>query len=173
MYTLLYKNRATSHEFFKFSSMRLPFDVRHILFANAEQHGVEQNFFFLITFKRYQVQLQILNDLEKTIKQDGILVTKEYVKGRKNVYSHPAISDYNRTTDSANKTVVTLVKIITTLRDRQDDDEPDPLLEILSGRVTSTGNLRTENGAKKKIYDSQQSENASAEPHFEKENSTR
>ena len=99
----------------------------------AEQHGVEQNFFFLTTFKRYQVQLQILNDLEKTIKQDGILVTKEYVKGRKNVYSHPAISDYNRTTDSANKTVVTLMKIITTLRDRQDDG-PDPLLEILNGR---------------------------------------
>ena len=139
----------------------------------AEQHGVEQNFFFLTTFKRYQVQLQILNDLEKTIKQDGILVTKEYVKGRKNVYSHPAISDYNLTTVSANKTVVTLMKIITTLRDRQEDDEPDPLLEILSGRVTSTGNLRTENGANKEIYDLQQSENASIEPHFEKENSTR
>ena len=100
----------------------------------AEKHGVEQNFFFLTTFKRYQVQLQILNNLEKTIKQDGILVTKEYVKGRKNVYSHPAISDYNRTTDSANKTVVTLMKIITTLRDRQEDDDPDPLFEILNGR---------------------------------------
>ena len=82
----------------------------------AEQHGVEQNFFFLTTFKRYQVQLQILNDLEKTIKEDGILVTKEYVKGRKNVYSHPAISDYNRTTDSANKNVSTLMKIILSLR---------------------------------------------------------
>ena len=139
----------------------------------AEQHGVEQNFFFLTTFKRYQVQLQILNDLEKTIKQDGILVTKEYVKGRKNVYSHPAISDYNRTTDSANKTVVTLMKIITTLRDRQYDNGPDPLLEILSGRVEPTCNSRTENGANKEIYDSRQSENASAEPHFEKENSTR
>ena len=100
----------------------------------AEKHGVEQNFFFLTTFKRYQVQIGILNDLEKTIREEGTLVTKEYVKGRKNVYSHPAISDYNRTTDSANKTVVTLMKIITTLRDRQDDDEPDPLLEILSGR---------------------------------------
>ena len=139
----------------------------------AEQHGVEQNFFFLTTFKRYQVQLQILNDLEKTIKQNGILVTKEYVKGRKNVYSHPAISDYNRTTDSANKTVVTLMKIITTLRDRQDDDGPDPLLEILGGRVALASNSRTENCANKKIYDLQQSETASAEPHFEKENSTR
>ena len=137
----------------------------------AEQHGVEQNFFFLTTFKRYQVQLQILNDLEKTIKQDGILVTKEYVKGRKNVYSHPAISDYNRTTDSANKTVVTLMKIITTLRDRQENYGPDPLLEILGGRAALAGNLQTENGANKEIYDSQQSETASAEPHFEKENS--
>ena len=26
------------------------------------------------------------------------------------------------------------MKIITTLRDRQSDDEPDPLLEILTGR---------------------------------------
>ena len=108
----------------------------------AEKHGVEQNFFFLTTFKRYQVQIGILNDLEKTIREEGTLVTKEYVKGRKNVYSHPAISDYNRTTDSANKTVVTLLKIITTLRDRQDDDEPDPLLVILTGRGTRAGDSR-------------------------------
>lgn len=108
----------------------------------AEKHGVEQNFFFLTTFKRYQVQIGILNDLERTIREEGTLVTKEYVKGRKNVYSHPAISDYNRTTDSANKTVVTLMKIITTLRDRQSDDEPDPLLEILSGRGTRAGDSR-------------------------------
>lgn len=100
----------------------------------AERHGVESNFFFLTTFKRYQVQIGILNDLEQTIKEAGILVTKEYVKGRKNVYSHPAIQDYNRTTDSANKTVVTLMKIITVLRDRKENDEPDPLLEILSGK---------------------------------------
>lgn len=105
----------------------------------AERHGVESNFFFLTTFKRYQVQIGILNDLEQTIKEAGILVTKEYVKGRKNVYSHPAIQDYNRTTDSANKTVVTLMKIITVLRDRKENDEPDPLLEILSGRGIRAG----------------------------------
>ena len=98
----------------------------------AQKHGVEQNFFFLTTFKRYQVQLGILNDLEKTINEEGTTVTKEYVKGRKNVYSHPAVADYNRTTDSANKTVATLMRIITTLRDRSDQDIEDPLLNILS-----------------------------------------
>ncbi len=30
----------------------------------AEKYGVEQNFFFLTTFKRYQVQFGILNNLE-------------------------------------------------------------------------------------------------------------
>lgn len=100
----------------------------------AQKHGVEQNFFFLTTFKRYQVQLGILNDLEKTINEEGTTVTKEYVKGRKNVYSHPAVADYNRTTDSANKTVSTLMRIITILRDRNDEDAEDPLLNILSKR---------------------------------------
>ena len=33
----------------------------------AEQHGVEQNFLFLTTFKRYQVQLKILSDLKEKI----------------------------------------------------------------------------------------------------------
>ena len=109
----------------------------------AEEYGVEQNFFFITTFKRYQVQIGILTDLERTINEEGTLVTKEYVKGRKNVYSRPAISAYNRTTDSANKTVVTLMKIITTLRDRQDGGEPDPLLELLSGHGVRVDTSRT------------------------------
>ena len=71
--------------------------------------------------------------MENTIKEDGTLVTKEYVKGRKNVYSHPAISDYNRTTDSANKTVSTLMKIIISLRKDDITEEDDPLLQIIAG----------------------------------------
>ena len=100
----------------------------------AEKHGVEQNFFFITTFKRYQVQLRILNELEQVIGNEGVLVTKQYVKGRENVYSHPAIMDYNRTTDSANKTVTTLMKIITTLRKSDEGEEDDALLKFLSRR---------------------------------------
>lgn len=98
----------------------------------AEESGVQSNFFFITTFKRYQVQLNILAELEKAIKEDGLLVEKEYVKGRKNVYSHPAISDYNRTTDSANKTVSTLMKIIKSFDDDMSESE-DPLMKLLSG----------------------------------------
>jgi len=99
----------------------------------AEEKGVQSNFFFLTTFKRYQVQLKILSELEAAMKEDGVLVTKEYVKGRANVYSHPAVNDYNRTTDSANKTVSTLMKIIRDFNvDDQAEDE-DPLLKIIQG----------------------------------------
>lgn len=98
----------------------------------AEQYGVEQNFLFLTTFKRYQVQISILNELEQKIKQDGSLVTKEYVKGRENVYTHPAIGEYNKTSTSANQTVATLIKIFKSLRDDESDNEgEDKLLEAL------------------------------------------
>ena len=100
----------------------------------AEKHGVEQNFFFLTTFKRYQVQINILNDLEKTIKSENTLVTKEYVKGRENIYTHPAITEYNKTSTAANQTVQTLVRIITTLRDDNLDDGNELLEFLKNGR---------------------------------------
>lgn len=105
----------------------------------AAQHGVEQNFFFITTFKRYQVQIKILNDLEAKIKEDGPTVTKEYVKGRKNVYTNPAISEYNKTSTAANQTVQTLMKIITTMRNDDGEDlegssTGDELMDFLRGR---------------------------------------
>lgn len=99
----------------------------------AEDSGVQSNFFFLTTFKRYQVQLNILNELEKNMKADGVLVTKEYVKGRANVYSHPAVSDYNKTTDSANKTVATLMRIIRNFNVDENTSEDDPLMRMING----------------------------------------
>lgn len=104
----------------------------------AEESGVQANFFFVTTFKRYKVQINILTELEAQIKKDGVLVTKQYVKGRENVYSHPAISDYNRTTDSANKTVTTLMKIIRTLGKNPEDESAerdDPLYRALCGDI--------------------------------------
>lgn len=99
----------------------------------AEEAGVQTNFFFLTTFKRYQVQINILTELEKKIREEGTLVTKEYVKGRGNLYCNPAVSEYNRTTDSANKTVSTLIKIIKGFKGEEGASADDPLLKILYG----------------------------------------
>ena len=97
----------------------------------AQKHGVEQNFFFITTFKRYQVQIKILSELEAKIKEDGALVTKESVKGRENIYTHPAISEYNKTSTSANQTVQTLIKIIKDLRKDEGEEQEDELLKAL------------------------------------------
>lgn len=97
----------------------------------AEASGAETNFFFVTTFKRYQVQIKMLNDLEKVLNEEGTLVTKEYVKGRKNLYSNPALREYNNTTNSANKTVETLMKILKGFDGG--GDEEDELLKILNG----------------------------------------
>lgn len=120
------------------NSMTLNEQAQEIL-RIASQHGVEQNFFFLTTFKRYQVQIKILFDLEKVIKEEGNTVTKEYVKGRKNVYTHPAISEYNKTSTAANQTVQTLMKIINQMRDDETDNggeisTGDELMDFLRGR---------------------------------------
>lgn len=77
----------------------------------AEARGVSSDFFFKTTFKRYQVQMKILSDLEKAIDEYGTTVTKEYVKGRQNLVVNPAITEYNKTAGAANQTVTTLINI--------------------------------------------------------------
>lgn len=99
----------------------------------AEESGVQTNYFFLTTFDRYQTQISILEDLKKRISESETLVTKEYVKGRENVYTNPAITEYNRTTDSANKTVGTLIKIIKGFKGEDGSEDIDPLLSIING----------------------------------------
>ena len=105
------------------------------ILERAKGYGVDQNLLFATTFERYQTQLQILGKLKETIESEGFFVDKTYVKGETNLYSHPAVTQYNRTTDSANKTAATLIRIITTLGSRRDGEEPDPLLEILAGKT--------------------------------------
>lgn len=99
----------------------------------AEESGLQSNYFFVTTFERYQVQLEILENLKHAIDDEGMLVSKEYVKGRKNLYTNPAVSDFNRTTDSANKTVATLLRILKSFDAELAHEESDPLMDIING----------------------------------------
>ena len=82
------------------------------ILRQARKTGLKSNFFFSTTFARYMQQLKMLRELQGAIDEHGPLVQKEYVKGRKNVYTNPAITEYNRTATAANGTVVTLIKIV-------------------------------------------------------------
>ena len=104
-----------------------------VIIKQAEERGVENNYLFVTTFDRYQTQIKILEELKTAIAEDGMTVKKEYVKGRKNVYTNPAVSEYNKTTDSANRTVTALIKIINGFGNNQDKEAKDPLMDILNG----------------------------------------
>lgn len=102
------------------------------ILRKAEEKGVSTNFFFITTFKRYQVQMHIMSELEKTIRDEGTTVTKTYVKGRENIYTNPAVAEYNKTATAANGTVATLIKILTTLAEEEGEQPADLMSEFLS-----------------------------------------
>ena len=100
----------------------------------AKEYDVSNNFLFTTTFKRYVTQIKVLENLSKTISQEDILVTKEYVKGRGNIYVHPAVKEFNNTTNSANTTAKTLLSLIETAKQQKDaGDDVDPLWQVLNG----------------------------------------
>ena len=109
-------------------NMSLPEQANEIL-IKAQEKGVQTNFFFVTTFKRYQVQMRILADLERAIGEYGATVTKEYVKGRQNLVANPAITEYNKTATAANNTVSTLIKIVDSF---QGEKEQDSLADVMA-----------------------------------------
>lgn len=101
------------------------------ILEQAEERGVQSNFFFVTTFKRYQVQMRTLLELERAIAEYGATVTKEYVKGRQNLVVNPAITEYNKTATAANGTVSTLMNIVKSLP--SEDEGGKGLADIMQG----------------------------------------
>ena len=98
--------------------------VKKIL-EEAKEKGLNTDYFFKTTLNRYKTQLKLLRGLEKAIKENGSLVTKEYVKGRENLVANPAIAEYNKTASAANSTVTTLISILKTLPDMDKIESED------------------------------------------------
>lgn len=103
------------------------------ILKQAQGRGVSSNFFFVTTFKRYQVQMRILADLENAIEEYGATVTKEYVKGRQNLVANPAITEYNKTATAANGTVATLINIVKSLSEETGGSKLQDLINGIDG----------------------------------------
>ena len=101
--------------------------------AIAEKKGLMNNFFFRTTFKRYEVQMEVMERLEEKIEEFGELVVKEYVKGRENICINPAITEYNKTSTAANQTVNTLINIIKAFT--SEDEKEETIADVMSKLV--------------------------------------
>ena len=86
------------------------------LVAMAEEYNVSDNTLFLAAANQYSVQQNVIEMIKSQLDDDGSAVsTKEYVKGRENVYANPLIKELPKHSDSANKTLQTMLDIITKL----------------------------------------------------------
>lgn len=103
----------------------------------AEENGLACNYLFTTSFARYKRQMRTLIELGKKCKEvisnGELMVTKGYVKDRENIYMHPVVQQFDRTTDSANKTVATLLKILKSFGVDNAEDAVDPLMDIING----------------------------------------
>lgn len=78
----------------------------------AESLSEEHRYIFESTLETYFQLIKNFKILKEALEADGCLITKEYVKGRQNVYVHPAMSEMNKTVNMLNSTAKTLIAII-------------------------------------------------------------
>lgn len=86
------------------------------LIALAKEYNVEKNALFIAAAQQYELQQSVISMIRQQLEDDGSAVsTKEYVKGRENVYANPLIRELPKHADSANRTLTTMLDIITKL----------------------------------------------------------
>lgn len=91
-------------------------DVLAELTAMAENYGVNENAMFLAAANQYALQQRVINNIKDALdEEDTLMATKEYVKGRENIYAHPLVKELPKHADSANRTAQTMLSIIETL----------------------------------------------------------
>lgn len=84
------------------------------LLKMAHDYGVDKNALFLQAIEQYDVQARVIQNIKKALdEEDGDLTTsKEYVKGRVNIYANPLVKELPKHADAANRTLQTMLTII-------------------------------------------------------------
>ena len=93
------------------------------LMTLAEEYGVQENALFISAARQYDIQSKVIEMIRGRLEEDGSpVVTKEYVKSRENVYTNPLIKELPKHSDSANKTLQTMLDIINKLGRKQEKE---------------------------------------------------
>lgn len=100
------------------------------ILKEAIESGLENDASFLTSYHLLEVQIEMLDALEKSFKEDGATTTKEYVKGRENIYVHPAVDKYTKTSDSAFNKILKIKEMIDKYSAVTKDDEFDAFQDM-------------------------------------------
>lgn len=86
------------------------------LMALAERYNLQDNELFVSCANQYDLQQKIIKNIKQAIEEeDSLMVSKEYVKNRTNVYANPLVRELPKHSDSANKTLGMMLNIIESL----------------------------------------------------------
>ena len=77
----------------------------------------------------YAEEAKLIAEMRTQLKNDGMTVSKEYVKGRQNVCVHPLVTEIPKHVDSANRTL-NLINEIIVKRGKAKPEEKDALSEF-------------------------------------------
>lgn len=99
------------------------FDIDAII-EMARSYGVAENPLFVQTLNNYATVQKSIEQIDRILADEDMTTTKEYVKGRENLYLHPAIKELPKHIEAANKTLDKLLDIIEKLgsESRQHDE---------------------------------------------------
>lgn len=103
-------------------------DLAKGILVEAAERGFDKDASFLTSYHLLEVQIEMLESLEKSFHEDGSTITKEYVKGRENVYIHPAVDKYTKTSDSAFNKILKLKEMINQGTQNDTDEDLDEFL---------------------------------------------
>lgn len=92
------------------------------LMALAKRYGVDDNALFIASAEQYAIQSEVIKGIRDALaEEDSLMTTKEYIKGRLNVYSNPLIKELPKINDSANRLLNTMLDIILKLGHEKND----------------------------------------------------
>ena len=99
----------------------------------AEKYGLADNALLQTQIQLYATQERVVRLIKRELGKSGASVSKEYVKGRENVYANPMIKELPKHADSMNRTADTIVRIIRELGNK-DIEEPDDFDRFLASK---------------------------------------
>lgn len=85
------------------------------ILAMAREYNVHENALFLAAANQYQVQQKVIELIKNEIDSGSLTTEKTYLKGTTNAYASPLVKELPKHSDSANKTLQTMLDIITKL----------------------------------------------------------
>lgn len=89
----------------------------------AEGYGIGDNPLVLAAIEQYDIQRRVIQVMKDTLNEADPAISKEYVKGRENLYAHPLIKELPKHADSATKTADSIVRMIKELGNKGGDDD--------------------------------------------------